>query len=78
MMWRIFQTARTMELRAPRHILKCALFCVADSGGSGGGGWGGGGRIISRSDVTWAHKNNTNAGVDNNLDIYQLHFLFVW
>jgi len=37
-----------------------------------------GGGIITRSNVTWAHKNNTNAGVDNNLDIYQLHFLFVW
>ena len=39
-------------------------------GGDGGG-------IISRSNVTWVHKNNTNPGVDNNLDIYQLHFLFV-
>jgi hypothetical protein len=43
-----------------------------------GGGGGGDGGIISRSNVTWAHKNNTNTGVDNNLDIYQLHFLFVW
>jgi hypothetical protein len=36
-MWRIFQTVRTMEERAPRHILKCALFCVLGSGCEGGG-----------------------------------------
>jgi hypothetical protein len=36
-MWRIFQTVRTMEERAPRHILKCALFCVLGSGCDGGG-----------------------------------------
>lgn len=37
-MWRIFQTVRTMEKRTPRHILKCALFCVLGSGCEGRGG----------------------------------------
>jgi hypothetical protein len=69
-MWRIFQMARTMKERAPRHILKRALFCV------GVGAVGGKGRvgIIALSNVIQAHKNNNDVGIDTNLNIHEFFF----